>query len=287
MDSFNGYLTSFMGYIDYSACFHSVKAMWIIIGSVIFVGTVVSVIPQIQLIVANRSSFGLNTISICITSIGQFLLVINYICLHSSDFVGIAQIPFSIAVQRLITFFNVFVLWFGYFFVVGANFVFIDFKKRAKRDLESVNADKKMNRIMTILLISIFVLMGIMVPVIGIFYGFFSDLQRSIGESYGTISAILVIAQYLPQMLTTIRLKDNGSLSMVMLMIQAPGGYASSMFMWIGNGDHWTTWLSIFLGAVQQTILLCICLYYKYQKRKLKGFSINSSTPLLVDNINY
>jgi hypothetical protein len=45
--------------------------------------------------------------------------------------------------------------------------------------------------------------------------------------------------------------------------MQAPGALLNAMFMWIGQGDSWTTWSSILGASVQLSILFGICLYFK------------------------
>jgi hypothetical protein len=89
-------------------------------------------------------------------------------------------------------------------------------------------------------------------------------------------------------MWATCHLKDSGSLSLALLAIQAPGGTLNALFMWIGQEDDWTTWISILAASVQQFILLGICVFFKLRKRRVmqqKGKGDDSSLVGLNDSI--
>ena len=130
MDKFRGYSTSFSGFIDYNACYHTVDVIWNIVAGCIFVGTVISVIPQIVSFIKKRTSFGFNPITVFVTSWGQFIVVLNYICLHSADFIGLFQYGIKTWLPRLMTFINLFILWFLYSSVPYFLFIFSDFASR-------------------------------------------------------------------------------------------------------------------------------------------------------------
>jgi hypothetical protein len=89
-------------------------------------------------------------------------------------------------------------------------------------------------------------------------------------------------------MITTCKIKSSGSLSLLLLAIQCPGGLINSIFMIFGQGDNWTTWLSILAAAIQQGILLVICLVFSAKKKQRRHDDIteartNISEALLVD----
>ena len=63
MDSAAISYARYSGFIDYSSFFPISEATWIILGSLITAGSVISVIPQISLIIKKRSSFGINPIT--------------------------------------------------------------------------------------------------------------------------------------------------------------------------------------------------------------------------------
>jgi uncharacterized protein with PQ loop repeat len=97
-------------------------------------------------------------------------------------------------------------------------------------------------------------------------YGMGSNALHSLSDLCGVIAMGIGLAQYIPQMVTTIKLKDNGSLSIMMLLIQFPGGMANALFMWIGRHETWSSWTSTKSAAIQQMILFGICLFFKMRK---------------------
>jgi hypothetical protein len=88
MNSDSVWSSSFHGFVDYSVCFPQTAIVWMVIGLGITAGTVISLFPQWRLIVLQRSSFGLSTFTIFVTSFGQFIYIVNIMCLHSAEFIG-------------------------------------------------------------------------------------------------------------------------------------------------------------------------------------------------------
>ena len=267
MNSETGWDDSFHGFVDYSLCFPSSEVIWMIIAWIIFFGTVISLIPQIHLIVAQRSSFGLNSFTIFVTSFGQFILVMNILCLKSADFIGALQYPFTQTISRFMTFVNALMLWICYLPIVYLNTIFFDTEPRIVRNNEKIARERYLARAMFVIGPVIQLIIVLAYVAIAFLHGFGSSYMVSMGKFWGTLSCFLVIAQYVPQMWTTCKIRGNGSLSLILLAIQAPGGTVNALFMWIGQGDDWTTWISTLAAAIQQFILLAICLVFKWQRR--------------------
>lgn len=268
MQDVAGFANSFAGFVDYSACYPNTSPLWTALGQAITLGCIVSVLPQIVVLVKRRSSYGLNPLYVFVTSFGQFMLVMNVISLHSADFIGIVQIPLSRVLPRLLTFGITFSMWFVYLPVPFLNAIFFDSNQRIGRNEENVAAEKFWNTVLTGLMPILGVGMAGVYTIQMLIWGVSAQTILVTGKVYGTFAAVLVIAQYLPQMITTCKLKDNGSLSMALMMMQAPGGLANVLFMAIGQGDNWTTWISLLAGSVQMFILLSICVFFKIRQRR-------------------
>jgi uncharacterized protein with PQ loop repeat len=108
--------------------------------------------------------------------------------------------------------------------------------------------------------------------------GFASHVGMAYGSILGTIASFMVIFQYLPQMITTCKMKSPGSLSIWLMAIQAPGGTANALFMWLGQGDSWTTWSSILAASVQMWILLTISIFFTIRKRRFRTDEVTRGT---------
>lgn len=260
--------TALNGFVDYSAYFEPTEGIWLAVGIVIWLGTFVSVIPQILLLIQRRTAYGLSWFTVMLNNFTQFLMVIHYWHLHTTEFVGLFQMEPKIGLPRLLTFCNFFCLWLGFLAVPFCMLVFNDREIRPKANSDQIRHQWIGTIISLIVLIAVCFAQFIAYVCIGTGVGFSSSSEVTVGGVYGTVSGFLVMAQYIPQMITTIKLKDKGSLSVLMLAIQAPGGYISAMFMKFGQNEHWTTWISYLVAATDQAILLFICLYFMWKKRK-------------------
>lgn len=258
---------AFTGFVDYSRFFEALSIVWIAVGSIIFIGSAISVIPQIITILKRSSSYGLNVISIFVTSVSQFILLINVFCFHIEDFMGFLQFPFIQIIPRFLTFLITFGLWICFLTIPFLTMIFFD----KERPRSQSPAEQKKSQVTTISLACLVPLISIIFLlsyfILGLKNGFRSSTILYYGGICGSISTIVGFAQYVPQMITTCSIKGPGSLSLLLLFIQAPGGTANALFMAIAQGDHWTTWLSIFSASIQQFILIAIILYYKCKKR--------------------
>ena len=81
----------------------------------------------------------------------------------------------------------------------------------------------------------------------------------------GITSAALAAIQYIPQIWTTYQLKHAGSLSILMMCIQTPGGFlfAGSLAARLG-WQGWSSWGVYVLTAVMQGILLVMAIRYEW-----------------------
>ena len=288
MDDFAGYVYSWAGFVDYSNCYHKVDVLWIITGACITVGTVISIIPQLYNIVKNKSSYGLNSFTLTATSLGQYVNVLNYYSLHAADFIGVISIPIGQWLPRLLSFINIFSLWYMYVGNTFLNAIFFDKKPREHRNEQQIRSNKKVTIGFTLGLHVICITLSVLYIVFGATDSFFGDVIMKYGYILGLTGGIIAIAQYAPQMYTTCKLESPGSLSLILLAIQAPGGTINSMFLAIGNQDNWTTWFPLIMGAIQQFILLFICIYFvcKARKRRLAEVEAMDTKPLISEGVS-
>jgi uncharacterized protein with PQ loop repeat len=257
-----------VGFIDWAHCFPGVPVMWQVIGTLFFTVVFISFLPQTTELVTSRSSFGIESIAIFCQSLGHFLLVVNLLSFHAYDFVGFFQYPTMRAFPRIITFFNLFFQWILFLPTVLQLSIYHDREIREARGQEQIRSEWYKTcaigiclTLVDLTLVSIFVGLAT-------FYNFETQPICSYAEICGTISTVLEIGFFLPQMYTTCKLKDGGSLSLLMLEIQAPADLANSLYMWLGTGDHWTTWLCVLVNAAEEFTLLGTCLLFKCLKAR-------------------
>ena len=277
MDDFNGYVYSWSGFTDYSKCYHDVSVLTIIIQVCVVTGCIISSIPQLSKVVEKRTSFGLSGLFAALTSFGHLLVIMNYICLHNSDFVGLLQISPAKAWKRFLTFLHFFTLWILFYPIIPLYIQFFDKAKRRNTGHPGSNrADYITNVVYLMLYLLMVILLFSLFTGLSERFGFGSAVTLNTGKVLGTASSVLSLIHYLPQFYTTCKIKGMGSLSLIMLCIQAPGGIISAVTMALGQNEHWTTFMCILCSAIQQLILLIVCLYYEYCYKKT-----NIERPLL------
>lgn len=87
-------------------------------------------------------------------------------------------------------------------------------------------------------------------------------ISSRVAALFGTISLILSICQFLPQLRKTYLLRRVGALSVSAIGMQAPGSFVFCYTLAVSPGTNVTTWMTYFVGGVLQSILLVMCLYY-------------------------
>jgi uncharacterized protein with PQ loop repeat len=263
MNSGYGYGCSWSGFLDYDSAYEKSTVFQTLLGTGLFLGTGLSLVPQLFRVAKGRTSFGLSPIFVAGTSLGQVLIAVNYVCLHTAHFVGIVQVSTKRSLPRMLTFFVPFILWFAYLPVLFQVVQFYDRRRVHDGKPAPNNTFYFFTHWIVMLAVSLIEIMsGVVYLSVGAAIGFFTEKMRHCGVVLGIISGSLTVVQYAPQIWKTYRLKDNGAVSLITLGIQAPGGTANTLFM-IFNHDSWSTWLSLGSSAAQQWFLLGLCIYYK------------------------
>jgi uncharacterized protein with PQ loop repeat len=257
-----------VGFIDWAHCFPPVPVIWQVIGTLFFTVVFISFLPQTTELVTSRSSFGIESIAIFCQSLGHFLLVVNILSFHAYDFIGFFQYPTMRAFPRIITFFNLFFQWILFLPTVLQLFIYHDREIREARGQQQIRLEwLKTCAIGICLVIVDLILVSIFIGLATV-YNFETAPICSYAQICGTISTVLEVGFFLPQMWTTCKLKDGGSLSLLMLEIQAPADLANSLYMWLGTGDDWTTWLCVLVNAGEEFTLLGTCLLFRCLKAR-------------------
>jgi hypothetical protein len=202
---------------------------------------------------------------VTVTTVGQFILVFNVLCLHTADFAGLAQVRFLSAVPRMLTFGITFALWLCYLPVAFLNAIFVDLADRRRRPAPQPRVAIRIGAAWIVGTVGIGLGLCVAYTALAAGGGFASAPVLMLGKTTRTIATCLVVVQYVPQMVTTCRLRGPASLSVALMAMQAPGGTLNALFMWLAQSDHWTTWISIEASSVQMFILLAICAYFKFR----------------------
>lgn len=264
------------GFVDYAWRFPSVQIFWVIIGAVFFVVSFISFLPQPIEIFHTKSSYGLEPLSSFCANLGEFLVIYNLLCFKSFDFVGFLQYHSMACLPRILAFLNLFFSWVMNIPEVLQIFIFHDREYRESRNEQMIRKDWIKSVFLACALGTIDIALFSILIIISLLQGFERTAITSIGEICGTVATVLEFSFFVPQMYTTCKLQDGGSLSLLMLEIQGPADIANALYMWLGTGDHWTTWLTLLVGGIENLVLLATCLVFKCLKqRKLKALEQN------------
>jgi hypothetical protein len=92
---------------------------------------------------------------------------------------------------------------------------------------------------------------------------------RAWANFLGILGTVLAAVQYLPQIYTTYKLQQVGSLSVPMMCIQTPGSFvfAASLAVRLGSGG-WSAWGLFILTGCLQGCLLSMALGFLWRDRK-------------------
>jgi len=112
-------------------------------------------------------------------------------------------------------------------------------------------------------------------PAIGVLlYAKYGGASNSVTLSFafalGIIATVANVLQYTPQIIKTLIEKEVGSLSIVMLLLQAPGSFMVVVFQLFFYHENVSTWLPFFITGIQQIILLVICIVFEIRNRRRK-----------------
>jgi uncharacterized protein with PQ loop repeat len=91
---------------------------------------------------------------------------------------------------------------------------------------------------------------------------------RTFADFLGVISIGSTFLIWLPQIYSVYRLKSGGSLSVLMLLLQAPGALAVAIYQGFLQREGWGVWVPYLAVFTQEVIILLQILYYWWQAKR-------------------
>lgn len=101
----------------------------------------------------------------------------------------------------------------------------------------------------------------------GVGDGKHSAKTKLYADSLGLFSTALSFVQFLPQIISTLRSRVIGALSIPSMMIQSPGSFLMAYFVAAGEGTKVSTWLPYVASGSLQAVLLCIALTWHFKAK--------------------
>jgi len=250
------------------SCYYEPTTINITVAVFLIVGTIISYIPQYVAIIKARSSEGINFLMLAMALSSGFLTAINSGILKWQSVVcclGLNSaecIKNNLATEQLLSALLCSLVLYALFVV------YYDIRPTLSETRE-VRAKKK--RISIITFFGVLVGSIIISAVCGTLYydvHLRGTILANVAQGLGIASSILITLQWAPQIWTTYKLKDPGSLSIVMLLLQMPGALLVMFFQSILNSADVTTWAPYAFLFIEELILVVMCLYYTIRKKR-------------------
>ncbi|KAJ2723784.1 hypothetical protein GGI07_002403 [Coemansia sp. Benny D115] len=102
---------------------------------------------------------------------------------------------------------------------------------------------------------------------------------RTWASLLGLFSLCLTCLQFFPQIIKTWRSGTVGALSIPMMLMQTPGGFVFAYSIAIRPGVNWSSWISTFVAATLQGVLLAICLVFDAREKQARAEGARLSAP--------
>jgi len=222
----------------------------IIIGTILTIGILLSYIPQLHLVIKNKSVKGINYTTIILANIGSVCNLLGVIFIMYDSFSCCENVSANHCAQILLPMIQMTSPWIAQITLL---MLFI-----------SWNSRRELSRYYRITLM-IYLLLTILFITIGIIIAkCYNKYNVAYGNVLDTISSILSCLIYIPQLIHTYRIKTSGNFSLLMLGIQMPGAFAIFIYQSFMGHTSVSTGIPYLISGIQQLVLLIMCIYYDY-----------------------
>lgn len=271
-----------------------------VVGWLLTVGTIISFIPQIYALVVNKSLDGLSALTWALNYLSNLCTIVNALILNWAEIQCCQHLPFGKCLENIVPLvqlgsptictFIIFALTTAYSnrltekeMVVQASLK-TNMKRSVVDFIEFVFGSYSFVRPLLVMSILVSILCAGVGALLMVFVGLKKHPTIMYADVVGIVAVVFLMVMYIPQLYTTYKVKHTGSLSVTTLLIQAPGSLAVVYFDAIQSHLSWTTWAPFLVSAIQQFVLIFMCLYYWLRNRKNKPSS--ETDPLLSSSLS-
>jgi len=242
----------------------------IVLGIFLVVASFLSYTPQWIEIIWSKSSIGLSIYSIGFGNFGSWLSLWNAILLQWDLFGCCEHWSVTKCQFHLLSIYQISVPAIGQFIILHLFLIYYDRAKQEKTPYASMRSFYfSLATYFTNMIIFMMAPIGVSAALV-VELGYRSSVINIWAKVLGITSAVITICQWAPQIYKTYVAKDKGVLSIYMLLIQFPGSLLVTYFQAFSFHTDVSTWLPYFMSAIQQGILLALCLYFSYKNRNKK-----------------
>jgi len=260
-------------------CYNDPGPLSIILAVVLIVGTIGSFIPQYLSIFREKSSEGLSFVTLTLGFASGLLLIVNTLILKWQAVVCCTSLRVEDCFKNNLVSQTIIVspicnlvLWLFFLY-------FYDYRTTEAQSRKQKIVEFRISLFCFGGCLLTFIVTGTVAVVL--YYGRYAPAVtvNSYANVLGVAAAVLTFVQWCPQILSTVRAQSGGSLSIFMLLIQAPGAYLVVIFQLLAGAPSWTTWLPYAVGGTTQIVLIVLLVIYMIRDR-IKGHVPDETMPL-------
>eukprot|EP01114_Cavostelium_apophysatum_P005647 TRINITY_DN1682_c0_g1_i1.p1 TRINITY_DN1682_c0_g1~~TRINITY_DN1682_c0_g1_i1.p1 ORF type:complete len:290 (-),score=19.51 TRINITY_DN1682_c0_g1_i1:14-883(-) len=268
-------------------CFKKPNTLGLVTAFIIMFGTIISYLPQYRIMIKNRSSEGVNTVTCGISLFSAYLVATNS---------GVLKWPLVTCCQELTTgecllnnlateqlIISVITVFLLYLLAMlyHPSITLVDYHTGSK--LTRIVKSRRFNWALFAATNAIGILFSVVAGVLYYNLNQSSDTLARYAETLGWLSSIGMVLQWLPQIYTTWKNKSPGNLSVIMLLIQLPGALLVVYFQGIQMKAHYTTWFPYIFSAVQMLILIILIIAFQIRSKRLRKYAANGESQPLIE----
>jgi uncharacterized protein with PQ loop repeat len=249
-------------------CYIEPTSLNLAVAIILILAIPLSYVPQYISIIRAKSSEGMSCLSLAVLLLGGLLTLINHSILNWDSIICCGLLTVKSCLANNLPGFQLFVGPFCITILYVLVLWFFDLRPVGKITHEQKQEQRKFG---FLLFLGVLVLCSILAILAAIFYYLVhlpGEVLFAYAQALGIISTVTVVFQWGPQIWTTWKLKSQGSLSLLMLLIQMPGSLVVVVYQAILNDGHWTTWGPYVVATIQQMILIVLCLVFCSRERR-------------------
>jgi len=252
------------------ACYSPQPVANVAIASFLIAGITISYIPQYVSIIRTKSSEGLNFVTLGLAMASSLLLAINSGILKWPKARCCWETPLT-AGQCLENNLATLQIFSGSLALTILYILYLLYFENTPTNLHTHSDRVRMYRQSLALFCAIWILCIFFSTLGGILYynvGVNGEHIWTFARVLGGVSGVITIVTWTPQIYTTWKLRDSGALSVLMLLLQFPGSLLIIFFQGVLEKASITTWGPYLLGAIQQLVLIIMCIVFRIKGRK-------------------
>jgi len=234
------------------------------LGIVLGLAGTLSYLPQYYTLIKTKQAKGISELSLFILNIGNACLSLNSLISNWGAWTCYDNCSFWLCSANLLPLWQILL---GWIMVVPLYIVFVRFKIRDNRPRWKFSKRYCIYDLAFVLTYMVFV---VVVVAISLAEEMISNDNRQFFAAFaivlGISAAICSSIVWIPQIIKLLQTRKQGSLSLLMFLIQTPGNLVIIFFQAVMFSQDWSTWITYAITFVEQATIVVLLLLFRYDK---------------------